>query len=135
MTHGNLAHIFMVVFFLFHFVDISCDIVTFNKVGLKFKKIHLNYSQWIGFRGILMKLQKYQFLTFIEVNYRKKITTVKWNISVRRYEQNLGSTFPRFFIFCFIRGKMKWIHYWFEYFFMLYKSPIFLALKLRFVAK
>ena len=135
MTHGNLAHIFMVIFFLFPFVDIFCEIAAFNKVGLKFKKIYLNYSQWLGFRGNLMKLQKYPFLTFIEVNYRKKITTVKWNISVRRYEQNLGSTFPRFFIFRFIRGKMKWMHYWFEYFFMLYKSPIFLALKLRFVAK
>ena len=135
MTHGNLAHIFMVVFFLFHFVDISCGIVTFNKVGLKFKKIHLNYSQWIGFRGILMKLQKYQFLTFIEVNYRKKITTVKWNTLVRRYDQNLGSTFPRFFIFGFIREKMKQMHYWYKCFFMLYKSPIFLALKPRFMAK
>ena len=135
MTHGNLAHIFMVVFFLFHIVDISCEIVTFNKIGLKFKKIHLNYSQWIGFRGILMKLQKYQFLTFIEVNYRKKITTVKWNTLVQRYDQNLGSTFPRFFIFRFIREKMKKMHYWFECFFMFYKWPIFLPLKPCFAAK
>jgi len=135
MTQGNIGHIFMVNFFPFPFVDIFCEIVALNKVGLKFKKIHLNYSQWIGFGGILMKLQKYPFLTFIEVNYREKIMTVKWNTSVRRYGQNLGSTFPRFFIFRFIREKMKQMHYWFECFFIIYKSPIFFALKPRFVAK
>ena len=45
----------------------------------------------------MTKLQKYPFFTYIEVTTRKNNMTAKRNTSVRRYVQNLGGVFGRFF--------------------------------------
>ena len=45
----------------------------------------------------MTKLRKYPFFAYNEVSKRKKIITAERNTSVRRYVQNLGSVFARFF--------------------------------------
>ena len=59
--------------------------------------MYYNYPLCIRFRGIMNKLQKYRFFTYIEVTNRKNCMTAERNTSVRRYIQNLGGVFARFF--------------------------------------
>ena len=58
--------------------------------------MYYNNPLCIRFRGIMNKLQKYRFFTYIEFTHRKNSMTAERKTSVRRYIQNLGGVFTRF---------------------------------------
>ena len=131
----NLGHIFNAIFSLFLSGSIFCEAVTLDKWGLKLKNMYYNYPLCIRFRGIMSKLQKYRFLTYIEVTNRKNSMTAERNTSVRRYIQNLGGVFARFFLLLWILLKMKQMYCCLEGFYAMYLSPRLSTENTRFVAK